>query len=236
VCRQSGLNQGAAAQASQEPRLTLFRAAPAGIRMTLEGGRLGIFSGAFNPITVAHIALAKSALQHYHLHEVLFLLPLTQPHKEIIGAPIEARLQMMALAIQDSPACAIGTCTHGLFIDICRAVAVAYPPQTHLWFITGRDAADRVLTWPYPDPAQALGQLFRCAELLVADREGSFVLPKVPSIQAYADRIHELPLPPEYNHVSASEIRLRLARGKDVASLVPPAVLAYIQEHRLYLD
>jgi nicotinate-nucleotide adenylyltransferase len=34
--------------------------------------------------------------------------------------------------------------------------------------------------------------------------------------------------------VSASDIRARLARGDDVASLVPARVLDYIRQHRLY--
>lgn len=225
---------GDTAVESQKPRLTLFRAAPTGVDPAAQGGQLGIFSGAFNPITVAHVALARSAFQHYHLHEVLFLLPLTQPHRLIVDASIEARLHMMALAVQDDPAFSVGSCTHGLFIDICRAVETAYPAQTHLWFITGRDAAERVLTWPYPDPARALGELFAHAELLVADREGSFVVPEIPSVRSHAERIHTLPLPPEYNPISATDVRMRLGRGKEVAALVPPPVLTYIQQHRFY--
>ncbi|MBI3327355.1 MAG: nicotinate-nicotinamide nucleotide adenylyltransferase [Nitrospinae bacterium] len=218
------------------PQLTIVRGAPAGVSHAQGAGQLGIFSGAFNPITVAHVALARSAYQHYRLHEVLFLLPTTQPHKDIVGAPIEARLQMMALAVQDEPAFAVAACTHGLFIDICHAVQRVYPPHTHLWFLTGRDAAERVLTWPYGDPVEALDALFACASLLVADREGRFVLPAIPPVQAHADRIHPLPLPHVYSHVSATEIRARLAEGRAVTDLVPPAVLAYIQAHGLYRE
>ena len=79
---------------------------------------------------------------------------------------------MIDLIVQGHPAFSIGMCTHGLFVDICRAAIAAYPPQTRLWFISGRDAAERILTWPYPDPAKALGELFTQAELLVADRDG----------------------------------------------------------------
>jgi len=221
---------------SPAPRLTCYRAAPAGVRRAAQAGQLGVFSGAFNPITVAHVALARGAYQHFRLDEVLFLLPTTQPHKRIEGAPIEARLEMMALAIQDEPAFAVAACTHGLFIDICRAVESAYPPRTQVWFITGRDAAERVLTWPYADPTRALDELFACAGLLVADREGHFVVPDLPAVRAYAGRVHHLPLPSDYNHVSATDIRTRLARGQDVTDLVPPAVQAYLREHRLYQE
>jgi nicotinate-nucleotide adenylyltransferase len=219
---------------SKPPRLSFYRPAPAGVSVVPAGRRLGILSAAFNPITAAHIALAKSAYENFGLHEILFVLPITQPHKSIQDVSIDARLRMIALAVQDQPAFAVGMCTHGLFIDISRAVQEAYPPHTHLWFITGRDAAERILTWPYPDPAKALAALFAHAELLVADREGAFTLPDTPLVRVYANQIHHLPLPAEYTHVSATEIRRRLAQGEDVSSLVPPPVLTYIQDHRLY--
>jgi len=161
-------------------------------------------------------------------------LPITQPHKLIHDAPIEARLQMMNLAVQDTTAISIGLCTHGLFIDICRAVALAYPPQTRLWFISGRDAAERILTWPYADPVAALSTLFAQAELLVADREGVFTLPDIAPVREQAAHIHHLPLAGEISHISATEIRTRLAKGEEVDELMPWPVLHYIQEHRLY--
>jgi nicotinate-nucleotide adenylyltransferase len=219
---------------AKPPRLSFYRVAPAGVSIVPRGRRLGILSAAFNPITTAHLALATSAYHTFQLHEILFVLPITQPHKSIHDAPVEARLQMMALAIQGHPAFAIGTCTHGLFIDIGRAVEKAYPPATHRWFITGRDAAERILTWPYPDPEQALGELFAQAELLVADREGTFALPETSLVRAQAERIHHLRLPAAYSHISATEIRRRLANGEDVSGLVLPAVLTYIQAHHLY--
>jgi nicotinate (nicotinamide) nucleotide adenylyltransferase len=219
---------------AKPPRLSFFRIAPAGVSVAPWDRRLGILSAAFNPITRAHVALAQSAYEHYQLHEVLFLLPITQPHKMIEDAPVAARLHMINLSVQDNPAFSIGMCTHGLFIDICRAAALAYPPQTRLWFISGRDAAERILTWPYPDPTAALGALFAQAELLVADRKGSFVLPDTPLVRTYADHVHRLPLAAEYSHVSATDVRTRLAKGAEVDALVPPAVLAYILEQQLY--
>jgi nicotinate-nucleotide adenylyltransferase len=221
---------------SKPPRLGFYRPAPAGVSIVPADRRIGILSAAFNPITTAHVALARSAYQTFQLHEILFVLPITQPHKLIHDAPIEARLQMMALATESHPAFAIGLCTHGLFVDIGRAVEKAYPPDTRRWFITGRDAAERILTWPYPDPAKALAELFARAELLVADREGAFALPETPLVRAHADQIHHLPLPVEYSHISATEIRTRLAKRDDVSGLVTPAVLSYIREHHLYQE
>jgi nicotinate-nucleotide adenylyltransferase len=221
---------------SKPPRLSFFRPAPAGVAIAPPERRLGVLSAAFNPITVAHVALARSAYEHFQLHEVLFVLPITQPHKSLVGAPLAARLQMMAMAVEDHPGFSVGSCTHGLFIDICRALELAYPPQTHFWFITGRDAGERILTWPYPDPTRALADLFGRADLLVADREGTFTLPDLPAVRPYVDQIHHLPFPAEYQHISATAVRARLAKGEDVSGLVPEPVLAYIRQHQLYRE
>lgn len=222
------------AQGCRQPRLAFYRAAPAGVGIAPRERRLGVFSGAFNPITLAHVSLAESAVAHYRLDEVLFLLPLAQPHKLIEDAPIDARLAMMALATQHRLDFSVASCTHGLFIDIARAVEQAYPPATRLWFLTGRDAAERILTWPYPDPEEALNDLFARAELLVADREGRFALPEAAAVRAHAAKIHHLPLPSAYQHVSATKIRTRLAAGDEVSDLVAPLVLTYIRRQQLY--
>ena len=223
---------------SKPPRLSFFRAAPAGVSLVPQarGRRLGILSAAFNPITQAHVALAYSAYQHFQLHEVLFVLPISQPHKLIHDAPIEARLRMMELAVQGHSSFSIGMCTHGLFVDIACAAEAAYPPGTRQWFISGRDAAERILTWSYPDPAKALGELFARAELLVADRAGVYVLPDRAVVREHAGHIHALPLPGEYSHISATDIRARLAKGEEIGGLVPPSVLDYILEHRFYRE
>ena len=81
---------------AKPPRLSFLRPAPAGVAVVPQERRLGILSAAFNPITTAHMALAQSAHEHFGLHEVLFVLPLTQPHKSLFGASIAARLEMMA--------------------------------------------------------------------------------------------------------------------------------------------
>src|SRR5687767_1199386 len=112
---------------SKPPQLSFYRVAPAGVGILPQPRHLGILSAAFNPITSAHVALALSAYQHFKLHEVLFVLPITQPHKMIHDVPIDARLEMIALSVRDHPAFSIGTCTHGLFVDIGRAVERAYP-------------------------------------------------------------------------------------------------------------
>ena len=66
--------------------------------------------------------------------------------------------------------------------------------------------------------------------------QGAFVLPGTSTVRDYAGHVHHLPLPAEYSHVSATEIRTRLAKGEEVSELVPPPVLGYILGQHLYRE
>jgi cytidyltransferase-like protein len=64
--------------------------------------RVGVLAAAFNPPTVAHLSLARSALEH--VDEVAFVLPQVFPHKPYEGAPLEVRVAMLRAAIAHEPA------------------------------------------------------------------------------------------------------------------------------------
>jgi nicotinate-nucleotide adenylyltransferase len=217
---------------SDRPHLTLVTRASRGI--TSAGGRLGVLGGAYNPITRAHLVLARNALDQARLDEVLFVLSKIPPHKRIEGPTIDQRLEMMRLAVAGVPFATVGLCTYGLFLDIAAALREAYQENPEVFFIVGRDAAERNLTWPYPDPAAALEEMFTAFQLLVFRRQGEFTLPALHLLQRYADRIHTLRLSEDLDHVSSTAVREQVAAGRPIQGLVPAAVAAYIRRHGLY--
>ncbi len=218
---------------SDTPHITLVRKAPQGLTPHTSG-RLGVFGGAYNPITSAHVAIANIVRDTFALHEVLLLLPQVPPHKSIFGATLEQRLEMMHLAIAEYPALSAGLCSHGLFIDMYQGLLSLYAPQTEVFFITGRDAAERILTWHYDDTEATLQQMFAAFQLIVCDRDGPFALPDNRLIQAYAHRLHRCPLPPDVEHISATTVRQRCHAGQAIEDIVPAAVARYIAAHALY--
>jgi nicotinate-nucleotide adenylyltransferase len=111
-----------------------------------------------------------------------------------------------------------------------------YPQKPEIFFITGRDAAERILTWPYDDPAAGLAQMFAGFELLVFQRQGSLDLPENPLMQKYANRIHNLELRENLDYISSTEVRQRVSEGRPIADLVPREVAIFIQKHNLYRD
>ena len=218
------------------PHIRLVRPAPHGLLPQAHRQRLGVLGGAYNPITLAHLAIANASAPAFALHEVLFLLPQVPPHKAIFGASLEQRLAMLQLAVADCPYAAVGLSTHGLFIDIYQALQEAYPQQPEVFFLTGRDAAERILTWHYEDANTALRQMFTSFQLIVCDRDGAFCLPDDPRLGPYRHRIHRCLLPTSYQHVSSTEVRQRCQQGLAIDHLVPAGVARYIQEHGLYRD
>src|SRR5580692_13065109 len=133
--------------------------------------RVGVLAGAFNPVTVAHLALARAALSQ--VGEVVFVLPKIFPHKLYHGAPFAERVEMLRAAIADEPAFSIAAADGGLFVEIAAECREAYGKDVSLTFLCGRDAAERILNWDYGDP-DAVEAMLRQFNLLVAARRGEF--------------------------------------------------------------
>lgn len=175
--------------------------------------RVGILAGAFNPVTVAHVALARAALSH--VDQVVFVLPQVFPHKPYHGASFAERVQMLHRAIADEPAFSIATADGGLFIEIAAECRDVYGRDTLLTFLCGRDAAERILNWDYGDP-DAVTKMLREFNLLVAARGGK--LETAPKIR---HSVEILALDGEFDHVSSTEVRERIAQGLPWEHLAP---------------
>ena len=223
-------NPGAA-----EPKTPSFEVfVPAQTVLPPSNARLGVLGSAYNPITRAHLLLASCSKDQFKLHKIIFVLPKTLPNKPLIDTSIEQRLEMMRLGTINVPYVSVGICSHGLFLDICAALKKIYPQTPEIFFITGRDAAERILNWPYPDPAEALARMFAGFQLLVFEREGTLKWRENSLIRQYSNRIHTLRLSENIDHISSTEVRQRILAGQSIEELVPAAVAAYIMNHNLY--
>jgi nicotinate-nucleotide adenylyltransferase len=183
--------------------------------------KLGILPGSFNPFTVAHLELAEAAQSH--VDEVLLVVPSVFPHKDYSGATLDQRIAMIESAGLTVPH-SIGTTEQGLFLDIARECREYYGPDLRLYFLCGRDAAERILTWNYGRPGVA-EEMLQDFELLVAPRGGRFEPPA-----RLEHRIHRLEIRGEYDNVSSSEVRERIARGDRWEHLVPDTIVERVKK------
>jgi nicotinate-nucleotide adenylyltransferase len=101
-----------------------------------------------------------------------------------------------------------------------------------LYFILSVEALGTLSTWHEP------ARLLELARLAVVERPGS-PLPDaarvgamLPGGAASVDRVERVDTVPLAN--SSSDVRARAATGRSIRYLVPPAVEAYIRDHRLY--
>ncbi len=71
-------------------------------------GSLGVFGGTFDPIHIAHLAVAEEAAETLGLERVLFIPAGEPPHKPGRAiTPAEDRLAMVELAIAGNPRFAV---------------------------------------------------------------------------------------------------------------------------------
>jgi nicotinate-nucleotide adenylyltransferase len=189
--------------------------------------RVGLFGGSFDPVHLAHVALAHAALGALRLEEVRWI-PAGQPwqkDREITAA--EHREAMVRLAIADEPRFVLDRIEversgPSFTLDTVRSLAGAQP-GTEWVLIIGQDQYAGLHTWH--DWQQLLGLV----TLAVANRPG--VLRAVASaVQAFAHRVVPLPM----LDISATDIRQRVQAGLDISQLVPPEVARYIESHGLY--
>ncbi len=175
---------------------------------------LAVIPGAYNPPTIAHAALATQAAGM--ADEVLLLLPETLPHKNFDGAGFETRLELLRRAV-DHERVSVGASTGGLFLEVAEACAARFP-NAEISLVCGRDAAERILDWPYPE-MDALERLFSLVKLWVFDRHGALRVP-----ESLRESIVPFPFEEDLQRLSSTEVRRRIAQGEEWRELVPPSI------------
>jgi len=190
--------------------------------------RAGVFGGSFDPPHRAHLALARSALEHLALDEVRWLPAGLQWQKTRRPSPAHDRRAMVALAIEGEPRFVLddrelARSGPSYTVDTLRELHAGPPAD---WFLLlGQDQYANLHTW-HEWPA-----LLQLATLAVASRDGVVPAPAAP-LAAVPHRMVVLPMP--RMDVSATAVRRRAAAGADVGDMVPAAVARYIDRHRLY--
>ncbi len=186
-------------------------------------GRIGALPAAFNPPTVAHLALAAAAARQHSLDQVVFVLPRALPHKDFGGATFDDRVAMLRAALRDHPGHAAASCPGGLFFQIAGDLRQACGPEVAIAVLCGRDAAERSVAWDYGDGPSIADQL-REFELLAGFRRGRYEPPS-----ELSDRIRTVALPQDLDEVSSSRLRRAVASGADWEHWTPAPAATVIR-------
>ena len=185
--------------------------------------RVALLPGAWNPPTIAHVAMARAALSW--ADEVVLILPRALPHKEFEGVTFHDRVALLT-AVAAARRFSAATADRGLYVEMANDATEYFGEGTEVGLVCGRDAAERIASWDYGRPG-VFDEMLTRYPLLVAGRAGEYR-----AAPAHAGKVVDLPLGDSFNEVSSTEIRRRIAAGEEWRSLVPGEIAEAVE--RLY--
>jgi nicotinate-nucleotide adenylyltransferase len=195
----------------------------------VDGPRLGVFGGTFDPVHNGHLVAAVNARRALGLDRVL-MMPAREPwqKKDSVVAPADDRLAMLEAAVDGIEGLEVSrlelgrpgpTYTADTLEELRRC-----EPGCELFLVLGADAAADLATWERPDAIQAL------ATLVVVSRAGVDGRPT----PGPPWRTALVPIPAL--DVSSSDLRRRAAAGDPLEGLMPPAAIRCLRDRGLYAD
>ncbi|GIF68698.1 putative nicotinate-nucleotide adenylyltransferase [Asanoa ishikariensis] len=190
--------------------------------------RVGIMGGTFDPIHHGHLVAASEVADNFALDEVVFVPtgnPWQKDRREV--SPAEDRYLMTVIATASNPRFHVSRVDIDregptYTVDTLRDIRAMYGPKTQLFFITGADALQRILSWKDTD------QMFELAHFVAVTRPG-FTL-RTDHLPADAVSMIQVPA----MAISSTDCRTRVAADKPVWYLVPDGVVQYIAKRHLY--
>jgi nicotinate-nucleotide adenylyltransferase len=189
--------------------------------------RIGVMGGTFDPVHHGHLVAASEVQSRFELDEVVFV-PTGQPwqktERQVSAA--EDRYLMTVIATASNPRFSVSRVDvdrHGptYTVDTLRDLRAAHP-DTEMFFITGADALEQILSW------HQAAEMFALAHFVGVTRpgydlndhhlpEGAVSLVEVPAMA-----------------ISSTDCRRRVEAGRPVWYLVPDGVVQYISKRGLY--
>lgn len=195
--------------------------------MTQRRPRLGVMGGTFDPVHHGHLVAASEVADRFDLDEVVFV-PTGQPtfKQEQVVTVAEHRYLMTVIATASNPRFTVSRVDvdrPGLTytVDTLRDLKTQRP-DADLYFITGADAVEQILTWKDAE------ELFAMAHFVAVTRPGHTL--SVDGLPADRVTLQEIPA----LAISSTDVRARARAGQPVWYLVPDGVVQYIAKHRLY--
>jgi nicotinate-nucleotide adenylyltransferase len=183
--------------------------------------------GTFDPIHHGHLVAASEVAELFGLDEVVFV-PTGQPWQksEREVSPAEDRYLMTVIATASNPRFSVSR------VDIDRGGPTytidtltdlrAQRPDADLFFITGADALNQILSWRDSD------RCFELAHFIGVTRPG-FTLADGHLPHGVVSLVEVPALA-----ISSTDCRDRVERGMPVWYLVPDGVVQYIEKRGLY--
>ena len=197
--------------------------------------KTGIYGGTFNPIHKGHLHIVEAFRKGLGLDRVLLIPTRVPPHKAApdLASP-QDRFAMCQLAIQGQPWLELSDMEmrregKSYTAENLEELSALYP-QDQFYLLMGEDMFLTLGRWYRPETIFSLASVCtapRSVHGMDALREKALEYTGTFHARCFLDHIPYLP-------ISSTQVRQAVARGEDVASLVPEAVARYIRERGLY--
>lgn len=199
--------------------------------------KIGICGGTFDPVHVAHLAVAELVREEFALDKVLFIPSGKPPHKDLASVTDpNHRLKMVQCAVSSNPnfeAVSIEVERRGYTytIDTLKQLQELYPKGTEFYYIIGADVVMDLLKWKRSEEVFALTSFIALMRPGFQDEEFKTRLAYLK--KEYGAKItgFEAPL----IEISSTLIRDRLKNGKSVKYFITEPVEGYIKKNKLYI-
>lgn len=183
--------------------------------------KIGIFGGTFDPIHNGHLILAREARETLGLETIIFVPAAASPHKLDQRLTVsDLRLAMLRAAIDGEPGFELDPMeiqrpSPSYAVDTVETLR-EQNPSVEWFYLIGEDNVSRLTTW------HRFSDLTKMVQFVVLARSGMKIEHPYPTIRRHLD-------------ISATNIRNRVATGRSIRYLVPPAVEEMILARQLYI-
>jgi nicotinate-nucleotide adenylyltransferase len=200
--------------------------------------KIALFGGTFDPTHLGHTIVAADAAEHIGAEKIVFIPAKRSPLKALLPeASDDDRLAMIALAIAGNENFQLNDYElkkpePSYTLETVRQFQADYGGNTSIYWLVGADSMDELPHW------YKIVELIDECNLSVMYRAG-YDPPDFAKFKAIfgPDRIEKLQrniIQTPLIDISSTEIRNRLAAGRDVTNMLHPSVADYIRKHGLY--
>jgi nicotinate-nucleotide adenylyltransferase len=200
--------------------------------------KIALFGGTFDPVHLGHTSVAAEARRRVGAEKVVFIPAKRSPLKGFLPKASDAdRLTMIMLAIARQEHFEVSDCelnkpSPSYTLETVRQFQENYGGETSIHWLVGADGVEDLVYW------HRIVQLLDACHLTTMYRAG-FEPPNFSRFEPLwgRERIEKLQrniVQTPLVDISSTEVRDRLAAGRDVTDMLHPAVADYIYEHSLY--
>lgn len=197
--------------------------------------RYGFFGGCFNPVTNAHVNLARLVVDQYNLDKLVFV-PMGDHYQKGNLASEQHRYEMLKIETNYQEKLEVSdielNLPHALtMLQAFEKIQAKYK-EVELYFIIG---ADNLIKLTGLSDFETLAKNY---QYIIIERDNipmKELFTVNPILSAYKAHFHMLENNP-YKQVSASEVRnlLKSKQEKEIGAMISKGVYEYIEKNKLY--